>query len=68
MEGASKSAVMREAKAAFLAEAKARTDAAIAYARKHLPEGKTLSDAQKIKLSVDSVLDGLIFNSESRTR
>ncbi len=68
VEGASKSAFMREVKAAFLAEAKAHTEAAIAYALKHLPEGKTLSDAQKIKLSVDSVLDGLIFKYESRAK
>jgi cyclophilin family peptidyl-prolyl cis-trans isomerase len=63
-EGASKSEVMREAKAAFLAETKARTAAAVAYAQKRLPPGETVPPAQQIKLSVDSVLDGLIFRFE----
>jgi cyclophilin family peptidyl-prolyl cis-trans isomerase len=65
-EGASKSAVLREAKAAFLSEAKIRTDSAIAYAQKRLPEGERVPSAQRIKLSVDSVLDGLIFRLEPK--
>ena len=49
----------------FLAAAKTRTTAAIAHNQKVLPEGEAVSSAQKIKLSVDSVLDELIFKFES---
>ena len=67
-EGTSKSAVLREAKAAFLAGTEATTAAAIAYAEKRLPAGQTLSPGQKLKLSVDSVLDALIFQFEPKSK
>ncbi|WP_341403154.1 peptidylprolyl isomerase [Luteolibacter soli] len=51
--------------AAFMAEAGKRTEAAVEYARRHLPDGpQALAANQRIKLSVDSVIDGLIRRME----
>ena len=51
--------------AAFMTEAGKRTEAAVEYAKRHLPEGqKALAANQGIKLSVDSVIDGLITRME----
>lgn len=62
--GADKAALMHRAKAEFFAAAQRRTDDAIAYAVKRLPAGQNLAEGQKLKLAVDSVLDGLIFRFE----
>lgn len=51
--------------AAFMMEAGKRTEAAVEYAKGHLPEGQqALAPNQRIKLSVDSVIDGLITKLE----
>lgn len=57
---------LHEAKQAFFAEARARSDAEIAFAAKSAAPGQPLTDAQKLKLRVDAVLDGLIFKFEPR--
>ncbi|HEY1122840.1 MAG TPA: hypothetical protein VGE67_14615, partial [Haloferula sp.] len=50
---------------AFRAEAGKRTEAAVEYAKRHLPEGQqALAPNQRIKLSMDSVIDGLITKLE----
>ncbi|MCW1924864.1 peptidylprolyl isomerase [Luteolibacter arcticus] len=57
------------AEVALLAEAGKRTEAAVDYATRHLPEGQqALAANQKIKLSVDSVIDGLITKLEAPAR
>ncbi len=51
----------QEAEIAFLSEAKKQAGTMADYALKHLPAGVTdLTPNQRIKLSVDAVLDGLI--------
>ena len=50
--------------ARFLATARREAEAVEAYAQARLPEGRTLTPAQKLKLHTDSVLDGLIFKLE----
>jgi cyclophilin family peptidyl-prolyl cis-trans isomerase len=51
--------------AAFMTEAEKCTEAAVEYATRHLPEGRqALAPNQRIKLSVDSVIDGLITKLE----
>lgn len=57
---------LHEAKQAFFAEARARSEAAIAFAVKSATPGKPVTDRQKLKLRVDAVLDGLIFKFEPR--
>ena len=55
---------LHEAKQAFFAEARAKADAAIAYAIQHAPADKPAAENQKLKLWTDAVLDGLIFRFE----
>ena len=55
--------------AAFMTEAGKRTEAAVEYAMRHLPERQqALAANQRIKLSVDSVIDGLITKLEPSAR
>lgn len=48
----------------FLAAARREAESAEAYAQSRLPEGQTLTPAQKLKLHTDAVLDGLITKLE----
>ena len=57
---------LHEAKQAFFAEARAKADAAIAYAAKNATPNQPLTAGQKIKLRTDVVLDGLIFRFEPK--
>ncbi|HTH49009.1 MAG TPA: peptidylprolyl isomerase [Candidatus Limnocylindria bacterium] len=55
---------LHEAKQAFFAEARAKADAAIAYAVQHAPADQPVPENQKLKLWTDAILDGLIFKFE----
>jgi cyclophilin family peptidyl-prolyl cis-trans isomerase len=58
--------VLHAAKQAFIADARKNADVAIAWAQAHPNPANPLTSAQKIKLQVDAVLDGLIFKIEPK--
>lgn len=59
-EGTTAATSLHDRKQAFIAQAKTRAALVIAKAEKAAPPDKPLLPAQKIKLQIDEVLDGLI--------
>jgi cyclophilin family peptidyl-prolyl cis-trans isomerase len=59
-----KDGALHQAKQAFLASARAQADTYLAEATRAAPPDQPLTDAQKIKLQVDALLDGLIQRLE----
>lgn len=58
--------VLNEAKLNFLADAHKNADTAIAWSEAHPIAGNPLTPAQRIKLQVDAVLDGMILKIEPK--